>query len=100
MILFLYKSTKKLKKHQFSAEKQRFLLSGMMAEDFPAMGEADSDGIFVPADLLRTAIAQTSFAAASFDTGSVIGGVYISINDGEFECVATDGNRLLTGMIC
>lgn len=69
-------------------------LSGMMAEDFPTMGESDASGVFVPADLLRTAIAQTSFAAASFDTGSVIGGVYMSINNGEFECVATDGNRL------
>ncbi len=34
------------------------------------------------------------FSAASFDTGSVIGGVYLSINDGLLEAVATDGNRL------
>ncbi len=72
---FFSRSIKKLKKHQFNADKTKISLSGMMAEDFPVMGESEKVVLFVPADLLRTAIAQTSFAAASFDTGSVIGGV-------------------------
>jgi DNA polymerase-3 subunit beta len=74
--------------------KAKISLAGLDADDFPTLGNVASEGLLMPADIVRKAIAQTSFAAASFDTGSVISGVYLSINDGEFECVATDGNRL------
>ena len=92
--LVSFKVNKETQETSIQCGKTKVSLSGMMAEDFPVMGETDSSSIFVPADLLRTAIAQTAFAAASFDTGSVIGGVYMSVNNGEFECAATDGNRL------
>ncbi len=74
--------------------KTKISLAGLAAEDFPSLGAPVSDGVLMPADVVRKAISQTAFAAAGFDTGSVIGGVYLSINDGLFECVATDGNRL------
>ena len=92
--LVSFKVNKETQETSIQCGRTKISLSGMMAEDFPVMGETEGSGIFVPADLLRTAIAQTAFAAASFDTGSVIGGVYMSVNNGEFECVATDGNRL------
>lgn len=69
-------------------------LAGLATEDFPTLGDVSSEGILMPADVVRKAIMQTSFSAASFDTGSVIGGVYLSISDGLLEAVATDGNRL------
>jgi DNA polymerase III subunit beta len=92
--LISFRVNKDTQETSIQCGRTKISLSSMLAEDFPAMGETEASGIFIPADSLCTAIAQTAFSAASFDTGSVIGGVYISINNGEFECVATDGNRL------
>jgi DNA polymerase III subunit beta len=44
--------------------------------------------------VLRRAIVQTSFAAASYDSSSILGGVYLLVNNGIFEATATDGSRL------
>jgi DNA polymerase-3 subunit beta len=48
----------------------------------------------MPTDILRRAIVQTSFAAATYDVGSILGGVYLLVADGAFEATATDGSRL------
>ena len=48
----------------------------------------------MPSSVLKKAIAQTAFAAASYDASSILGGVYIVLEDGKFECTATDGSRL------
>lgn len=48
----------------------------------------------MPADVLRRAIVQTSFAAASYDSSSILGGVYLLFQNGVFEATATDGSRL------
>lgn len=74
--------------------KTKISLAGLSAEDFPTLGDSNKEGVLMPADVVRKAISQTSFSAAGFDTGSVIGGVYLAINDGLLEAVATDGNRL------
>ena len=92
--LVSFQTNKETQETSIQCGKTKISLSGMTHEDFPSTGELSGEGILLPADSLRISIAQTSFAAASFDTGSVIGGVYMSINNGEFECVATDGNRL------
>jgi DNA polymerase-3 subunit beta len=92
--LVSFRVNKETQETSIQCGRTKISLSSMMAEDFPVMNEVEGSAISVPADLLKTAIGQTSFSAATFDTSSVIGGVYMSINDGEFECVATDGNRL------
>jgi DNA polymerase-3 subunit beta len=76
-------------------QRSKFSLVGLPADDFPKItANRTADGVLMPADVLRKAIAQTSFAAAAYDVSSILGGVYILINDGTFECAATDGSRL------
>lgn len=76
-------------------QRSKFNLVGLAADDFPKVtNNRSADGVVMPADILRKAISQTSFAAAGYDMSSILGGVYIVINDGAFECAATDGSRL------
>lgn len=78
-----------------TCKRSKFSISGLPADDFPKTAEVRSkDGVLMPADVLKKCIVQTSFAAASFDTSSILGGVYLVIDDGNFECTATDGSRL------
>jgi DNA polymerase-3 subunit beta len=76
-------------------QRSKFSLVGLPADDFPRIStERTGEGVLMPADVLRKAISQTSFAAAGYDVSSILGGVYLLINDGIFECTATDGSRL------
>jgi len=75
--------------------RSKFSLTGLPAADFPKVSPGrSSDAFLMPSDVLKKAIAQTSVAAASYDVSSILGGVYMVINDGVFECAATDGSRL------
>jgi DNA polymerase III subunit beta len=78
-----------------TCQRSRFHISGLAADDFPKSGAVqNSDGIIMPADILRKSILQTAFAAAGYDVSSILGGVYMVINEGQFECTATDGSRM------
>lgn len=78
-----------------TCQKSKFTLSGLSSEDFPKILEMGaSEGFVMPADLLRRAIVQTSFAAATYDMSSILGGVYFLVQNGAFESTATDGSRL------
>src|SRR5688572_11595569 len=78
-----------------TCQRSKFTLSGLPAEDFPKLKDARSaEGIVMPSDILRRAIVQTSFAAASYDSSNILGGVYLLLNEGMFEVTATDGSRL------
>lgn len=78
-----------------SCKKSRFSLLGLPALDFPKLTAVNiNDGFSMPADVLRRAILQTSFAAAAAESSSILGGVYLSFHDGKFEATATDGSRL------
>lgn len=78
-----------------TCQKSKFSLSGLSAQDFPKIGEvANSEGFLMPTDILRRSIIQTSFAAATYDVSSILGGVYLLVQDGAFESTATDGSRL------
>jgi DNA polymerase-3 subunit beta len=75
--------------------RSRFNISCLAADDFPKSALVRGrDGVLMPADILRRSIQQTAFAAASYDASSILGGVYMVINDGQFECTATDGSRM------
>lgn len=75
--------------------KSRFTLAGLTADDYPKLPESrEFDGFSIPWDILKRSILQTSFAAASYDLSSILGGVFLSVRDGVFEAVATDGSRL------
>lgn len=78
-----------------TCQRSKFNLTGLSAEDFPKLVDSKSaEGVLMPPDILRRAIAQTSFAAASYDTSNILGGVYLLLDQGEFEATATDGSRL------
>lgn len=78
-----------------TCRRSRFNLSGLPAVDYPqTSGKQPAAGFWMPIDTLRRAIAQTAFAAASYDSSSILGGVYLCITNGVFEATATDGSRL------
>ncbi|MCC7530746.1 MAG: DNA polymerase III subunit beta [Candidatus Melainabacteria bacterium] len=78
-----------------TCERSKFNLTGLPCDDFPKLVDSGNvDGVLMPSEVLRRSIQQTSFAAANYDASSVLGGVYLVINEGVFECTATDGSRL------
>lgn len=78
-----------------TCERSKFTLSGIASEDYPKLNiERSTEGVLMPIDVLRRAIMQTAFAAASYDAASIIGGVYLFIDQGVFEAAATDASRL------
>lgn len=78
-----------------TCKRSKFSITGLPADDFPKTAESRSrEGVLMPSDVLRKSIVQTAFAAAAFDTSSILGGVYLVIDNGNFECTATDGSRL------
>jgi DNA polymerase-3 subunit beta len=75
--------------------RSKFTVTGLPSADFPKLTDARAiEGVLMPADILRKSIIQTSFAAAGYDAGSILGGVFLVIENGAFECTATDGSRL------
>src|SRR5579875_1096058 len=78
-----------------TCKRSKFTLTGLSAEDFPKIFDTKAaEGLLMPSDILRRAIMQTSFAAASYDTSNILGGVYLLLDNGAFESTATDGSRL------
>lgn len=78
-----------------TCERSKFNLTGLPSDDFPKLVDSGNvDGVLMPSEVLRRSIQQTGFAAANYDASSVLGGVYLVINEGVFECTATDGSRL------
>ena len=72
-----------------------FHLNGLDPDEYPRLPELASDRRFyLPADLLKTIIRQTSFAVSSQETRPVLIGVNFSAEKGFLTCVATDSHRL------
>lgn len=73
----------------------KFELMGIAATEFPATKKIDeSQEVEVDLNVILKAIKQTIFAAATFETSNVLGGVFIKAVEDNFEVAATDGNRL------
>jgi DNA polymerase-3 subunit beta len=78
-----------------TCRRSKFNLSGLPSADYPKLPDVSSaKGFWMPADVLRRSIIQTAFAAASYDSSSILGGVYLLVHSGKFEATATDGSRL------
>jgi DNA polymerase-3 subunit beta len=81
-----------------TCKRSKFHLTGQSAQDYPRLidpNKSTGDASFqMPLDILRRSIVQTAFAAATYDSSSILGGVYLVVNDGVFEATATDGSRL------
>jgi len=78
-----------------SCESVKFELVGLPSTDFPIMPSGDGN-VLVKMDgsLLRTMIRQTSFAVSTDETRPFLTGVYVMIEGGAGQLVATDGGRL------
>lgn len=78
-----------------TCKRSKFSIAGLPADDFPkTTDQRPKEGVVMPSDILKKSIVQTAFAAAGFDASSILGGVYLVIDEGNFECTATDGSRL------
>lgn len=77
------------------SENVRFEILGLPAADFPIMPLENGDILVkVDAALLRTMIRQTSFAVSTDETRPFLTGVYVVVDGGTGQLVATDGGRL------
>lgn len=72
-----------------------FDIRTMPAEDFPAIPLIhEPSPIQVDLASMVQAISQTAFAAASYETNNILGGVFFKLTSGMLEMAATDGSRL------
>ncbi|GAB4554407.1 MAG: DNA polymerase III subunit beta [Anaerolineae bacterium] len=69
-------------------------IKGIDAEQFPRIPSADTDGMELPANLLRGMIEQTVFAAAKEDNRPILMGVLTRFESDKIAMVAADGYRM------
>ncbi len=78
-----------------NCKRSKFNITGLPATEFPKVADTRPErSVLMPSTVLKKSIAQTAFAAAGYDASSILGGVYILLDEGTFECTATDGSRL------
>lgn len=73
----------------------RFDMRTLPADEYPLIKQIDQESYFdVDLKSIIRAINQTSFAAASYESNNVLGGVYFQLTPTHLEMAATDGSRL------
>lgn len=73
----------------------RFDIRTLPADEYPLIKQIDDTNYLeVELKALTRAINQTAFAAASYETNNVLGGVFFVISPTSLEMAATDGSRL------
>jgi DNA polymerase-3 subunit beta len=93
--LVVFQVNKETLETLITCHRSKFNIVGLPSDDFPKFIEAKSaNGVFIPVEVLHRSVLQTGFAAASYDSSSILGGVYMVVDQGAFECTATDGSRL------
>jgi DNA polymerase III subunit beta len=76
-------------------ETVKFEVFGLPASDFPVLPSGEGGPVVgLDAALLRTMIRQTSFAVSTDETRPFLTGVYLVVEGGQSQLVATDGGRL------
>lgn len=90
-------------KTSLMCKKANFDLTGISADDFPKQVKPESGEYFsISKNKFSRIVDMVQFAASRYDVSNILGGVYISIQDGEdassstkkVEFAGTDGNRL------
>ncbi|MCS1352700.1 DNA polymerase III subunit beta [Mechercharimyces sp. CAU 1602] len=77
------------------SQQSQFQLKGLDADEYPHLPELHDDQMFsFPADLLKTMIRQTGFAAATSEARGILTGVLWQLSEGNLTFVATDSHRL------
>jgi DNA polymerase-3 subunit beta len=73
----------------------RFDIRTLPADEYPLIKQIDQEQFWeVDLKAFTRAINQTAFAAASFESNNVLGGVYFQLSPTNLEMAATDGSRL------
>jgi DNA polymerase III subunit beta len=76
-----------------------FDLRTMPAEEYPLIKMLDADQYLeLSHRALARTITQTAYAAASYETNNVLGGVFFVLSADKLELAATDGSRLACGV--
>lgn len=76
-----------------TSKRSKFKMSAVPSEDYPKIAAPKSNGNKIKADQLKRALQLTTFSAAAYDQGSILGSVFVNLND-SLNTVATDGSRL------
>ncbi len=72
-----------------------FDIRTLPADEFPVIKPIDADHYFeLDLKALVRTVNQTAFAAASYESNNVLGGVYFKLTADALEMAATDGSRL------
>lgn len=75
--------------------KSDFNLNGLDPDDFPRLPQIEEEKVFsLPADILKTMIRQTSFAAATTELRPILTGIMWALDEDQLHFVATDSHRL------
>jgi DNA polymerase-3 subunit beta len=78
---------------QLRCQRSKFTLRGLPAAEFPQLPAPGTAPVRLGAEELLKGIRQTGFAAAGEDK-AVISGLFVKLEGGKLELVATDGYRL------
>ncbi|MGL5541503.1 MAG: DNA polymerase III subunit beta, partial [Erysipelotrichaceae bacterium] len=85
---------------KISGHAAEFRINGMNAMDYPVIDFYKPTQHFeVEADILKSAISQTSFAASDKETRPILTGVNLNCSNNRLEFVATDSYRLARKLI-
>ncbi len=75
-------------------ERSRFKMLGQTKSNFPEIPEFKSAAGLLPADLFRTFIARTIFAATNEESRYALNGAKFELSSKGLKMIATDGHRL------
>ena len=79
---------------QVTCERKNYKLVGMSKENFPALPSFPDANIRVPAGLLGSLIAKTTFAISAEESRYTLNGALLVLKPASVTMVATDGHRL------
>ncbi|HTZ75235.1 MAG TPA: DNA polymerase III subunit beta [Candidatus Aquilonibacter sp.] len=79
---------------QVTCERKNYKLVGMSKENFPALPSFPDAAIKIPADLLASLIAKTTFAISAEESRYTLNGALLVLKPASITMVATDGHRL------
>ena len=79
---------------QVTCERKNYKLVGMSKENFPALPSFPDANIKIPAGLLGSLIAKTTFAISAEESRYTLNGALLVLKPASVTMVATDGHRL------
>jgi len=79
---------------QLTCERKNYKLVGMSKENFPALPSFPDAAIKLPAGLLASLIAKTTFAISAEESRYTLNGALLVLKPASITMVATDGHRL------